>query len=289
MDRKTIGSIGLILLVLASVGCARQYVEPGNVAVQVDLYGSDKGVNNKVVGTGAVWYNPVYTAYYEFPTYNQQAKWTATSGASGVDESLSFNSVEASQLNVDVGMSYHFDSEKVPHIFSRFRKGAEDIMHGFLRQRVQDAFNEHASTMKATDIIGAKKHELLMQVTADLKEELEPEGFTIDAVSFLSSFRVDPQVETSINATITAAQKAVEAENKVKQSIAEAQQAVAKAKGSSEAVLIEAKAKAEANEILAKSLTPELVQYESLQKWDGKLPTVSSGGAVPFITVPQGK
>lgn len=44
--------------------------------------------------------------------------------------------------------------------------------------------------------------------------------------------------------------------------------------------------KAEANRILAASVTPELVQYQAVIKWDGKLPVTSLGGsAVPFIGV----
>jgi len=50
-----------------------------------------------------------------------------------------------------------------------------------------------------------------------------------------------------------------------------------------------AEAQATANERLTRSLTPQLVQYEALQKWDGKLPQMTGSGAVPFIQIPSGK
>ena len=44
-----------------------------------------------------------------------------------------------------------------------------------------------------------------------------------------------------------------------------------------------AKAQAEANRQLAQSLTPELIRYQQLQRWDGKLPLFSGGGVAPLI------
>lgn len=41
-----------------------------------------------------------------------------------------------------------------------------------------------------------------------------------------------------------------------------------------------ANAQAEANEKLAKSLTKELVEYQKIEKWDGKMPRVSGGNAI---------
>ena len=43
--------------------------------------------------------------------------------------------------------------------------------------------------------------------------------------------------------------------------------------------------RAEANQLLAKSLTPPLIQYEGLQRWDGRLPLFTGGGGTPLIDV----
>ena len=36
---------------------------------------------------------------------------------------------------------------------------------------------------------------------------------------------------------------------------------------------------------MAQSLSPLLVQQDAIDKWDGKLPTYSGGGALPFINI----
>lgn len=59
---------------------------------------------------------------------------------------------------------------------------------------------------------------------------------------------------------------------------------VATAKAEAQKTIVQAQAQATANELLAKSLTPEYMQYQALQKWDGKLPQVT-GGNTPFVNL----
>lgn len=117
-------------------------------------------------------------------------------------------------------------------------------------------------------------------------------GFTIAFITMFSMYgctivgkmKVDEKVEASINATISATQKAIEAQNKVVQSKAEADQKIEEARGEAESISLVAKAKAEANRILTESLSPSLLQYEALQRWDGILPKVT-GEVIPFISL----
>jgi hypothetical protein len=47
---------------------------------------------------------------------------------------------------------------------------------------------------------------------------------------------------------------------------------------------VDAEGQAKANAILNASLTPTLVQWQEILKWDGKLPQVT-GGASPFVSL----
>ena len=59
----------------------------------------------------------------------------------------------------------------------------------------------------------------------------------------------------------------------------------------SSAVVLAAEAEAKSMQIRAEALekNAKLVEWEAVQKWDGKLPVYSMGGAVPFIQMPGGK
>ena len=54
--------------------------------------------------------------------------------------------------------------------------------------------------------------------------------------------------------------------------------------GEAKAILARAEAQAKANELLARSITPTLVQYEMAKRWDGKMPQVSSS-AMPLLQI----
>lgn len=76
--------------------------------------------------------------------------------------------------------------------------------------------------------------------------------------------------------------KQVEAEAKQKkiQAEADAEAKKIRAEADAEALRIQAEAEAEANKKIAESLTPELIEKEKIDKWDGRLPTISGGSSI---------
>lgn len=276
----------LFLVAMAALLAACTTVKPGYVGIKVNNYGSGRGVQDLPIVTGLVWYNPFSTDIYDFPTFIQTQKWTRSQDeGSAKDQSITFNSLEGATVNVDVGLSISFNSRKVPEIFQQFREEPQTIIDGYIRNQVRDAFSINASKMKITDIFGQGKQALIDSVASSLKRQLSPMGIIIDNVSVIGEMRVDREVQSSINAVLTATQRAIEAENKIKQSQAEADQRIQVARGDSAAAVIEASGKAHANEVLARSVTPELIEYQKWQKWDGVLPQVTGGA--PLINVPN--
>lgn len=260
--------IASIIIGSGLFGCAK--VEPGYVGIEVNQYGTQKGVADFPLQTGRVWYNPITTDVYKFPTFRQNVIWTKD----GEDESITFNSTEGAILNADVAISYSINAEQVPHIFVEFRKGIEDITHIYLRSEVRDMINRHASEIKTIEIFGVGKQKLLDEVTIGLNERLGHLGFKFELVSFVGAPRADNSVMNSINATIEATQRAIEAQNKIVQATAEAEQRVQTAEGEATSIKMIANAQAEANNTINKSLTPELIRYKAIEKWSGAPPQV---------------
>lgn len=293
---------GLMLMVFAvatAIGCTK--VEPGYAGIVVNQYGSQRGVSDFPISTGRVWYNPFTEDVYSFPTFRQNHTWSrSTHEGSKSDESITFNSIEGATLNVDIGISYRFVYEKVPHLFVEFKQDADHIRDVFMRNQVRDAFNEMAGRMPAMDIVGAKKGDLLSAVTEKLNKDLGRVGILVESVSWNGEARMDQRIHNSINAVIESMQKAIEAKNKIVQSEAEAKQTIAtsegqakstvlKAQAEADAILIHAKAQAEANRLQAESLNANLLQWNALNKWNGVLPQFTGSNAIPFIQVPTDK
>ena len=271
---------------IMSNGCAK--VEPGYAGIKVNNYGDQRGVEDFPVQTGRVPYNIFTEDVYKFPTFLQNIVWTKNSDeGSPNDDSITFNSIEGAIVNADIALSYNFVLEKVPSIFIEFRKDPEHITNVYMRSKVRDFFSKRASTMKVVDIFGLRKQELLKEVKSDLIKELGPKGFNFDMVSFIGGLRVDEKVQASINAVISATQLAIQAENKIRQSEAEAKQLIATAEGQATSIKMIADGQAKANELISKSLTSQLIQWEATKRWNGIVPQVSSG-AIPFISLPAG-
>lgn len=69
---KTIIKILCVLtLVFGLSSCGYERIDAGYEGIKVNLYGDGKGVDDVSLVTGAVWYNPVTTAVYEYPTFIQ--------------------------------------------------------------------------------------------------------------------------------------------------------------------------------------------------------------------------
>lgn len=270
--------LGLGLL----TGCTT--VQPGYVGLRVNMYGTQRGVDQIPVVTGRVFYNPVTENIYDYPIFIQRVEYKQ-SGKNG-DESITFNSIEGASMNADIAVALGFEEGKVPHIFVEFRKDADVLVTGYVHDQIRTAFNEAASKMKAMDILGDQKTTFLANVTKEAKSRLESKGFKVDQISIISEFRLDDRVKQSINAVLQAKQAALQAEAAVAQAQAEAQQKIASADGQAQSLLKVAQAQAEANELINKSLTGQLVQYKALEQWNGVLPQVS-GGATPFINLAQ--
>lgn len=281
--------VAAVSLMLMGTLAACDRVEPGTVGVKVHMLGGEKGVDQEVLGPGRYWigYNE---RLYIFPTFAQTAVWTADSTeGSPTDESITFQTIEGLSVNADFGVTYTLRQEKVSDIFQRYRMGVDELTSKHMRNAVRDALQRHASNKPVESVYGAGKTDLMAAVTEDVRAVLGPLGIEVESIYVVGDFRLPQTVVASINAKIEATQKAQQRQNEVAQARAEAEKQIEAARGVAESISIQAQAQAEANRKLAASLTPELVQYEAIQKWNGTLPTVTAPGAMPLINLQPGK
>ena len=75
----------------------------------------------------------------------------------------------------------------------------------------------------------------------------------------------------------------IENEAAIAKAEADKQVAITKAEAEAQKTSIAADAQAEANRKIAESLSDSLIEYQKIQKWDGRLPTVSGGNALVSI------
>jgi regulator of protease activity HflC (stomatin/prohibitin superfamily) len=264
-----IGVVAFIALVVVFQSCER--IDAGHVGVKVNLYGSGKGVDDVTECTGMVFYNPITTKIYEFPTYIQHKEYKKTEE---IDNSFIVNSKDGSEFQVSPIMNYSVQRDKVPAIFAKYRRSLPEIEEGFLKTAVYDAFRLATNKYTADELI-SNRAVFEVEVRRLLEGQLLKEGFVIN--QFTSNLIYPETFKRSIEAKNNAVQSALRAENEVKTAEAQAKIKVATANGNASAMLASAKAEAEANRLKQQTITPMLLQLEWINKWNGKLPETILG------------
>jgi len=274
MSRILVGVLVVVAMLVGINSCER--IDAGHVGVKVDMYGTGKGINDVTEVTGWVFYNPISTKIYEFPTFIQHKEYVG-------DNSFVVNSKDGSEFSVSPIMNYSVQREKVPQIFAKYRRSLDQIEEGFLKTAVYDAFRLATNKYNADNLIG-NREQFEVEVRKLLEQQLLKEGFVIN--QFTSNLVYPESFKKAINAKNNAVQAALMAENKVKQAEAEAKIKVATANGNAEALLANARAEAESNRLRQQTLTPMLLQQQWIEAWregGAKVPTYITSGGEKFM------
>lgn len=266
-----------LFILICLTGCHK--VEPGYAGLKVSVSGSDRG-DIEVLDPGRYMVSPTVD-YYDFPTFTVTAVYED-------EDAFVFQSSEGMKVEADIGVSYYFDEDQITHLFTTYRLGADEIRDVVVKNAVRDSFNKVGSKYITDEIIGEKKETLIQEVYEDVAAKLAPDGIIIRTVSWYNPPRPPESINAALNAKVEANQNAIKAENEVAISEAEAEKekikidteaykVTAAAEAEAEAIKIRAQAEAEANRIIAESLTPDLIEYNRIQRWDGANPKIVSG------------
>jgi regulator of protease activity HflC (stomatin/prohibitin superfamily) len=260
----------------------------GFVGVEIMLSGSQRGPAEIPIKTGWVFYSPLRSQNIEFPTYVQTVKWTRDlNEGHAANEEMSYNSKEGMEIYSDVSLSYAIDPKMVPDFYLKFRvSNLEFFTHGILRDIVRNSLNEVASAYPVEEIYGEHKTEFLHKVEVLIQTKLTPVGVGIQQFGFIGAPRVPDVISAAITGKAQAIQNAERAQNELAQTQAEAAKKIAEADGDAKSAVARAQGEAEANRIRQASITPQLLELRRLEnqkalidRWNGQLPQVESGGS----------
>jgi regulator of protease activity HflC (stomatin/prohibitin superfamily) len=271
--------LALIFLVRPTV----TYIEPGHVGIVIHRAGG--GVDPTPLGPGFHLRNPMFTAIQEYPTFMQTLVLTrASNEGSDNNDEINVNSVEGQPLSLDVSMSFELRPDKVPALYSTFRTDVQTISHGFIKQAVRQSLQEVVGNEEIAAILGPKKAEVVTRTQQTLQKRLDIYGIEVKQFT-LNEFRAPKAVMDAISLKNVMQQQALTAQNELQKNTFQAQGDSIKAAGRAKAIMAEAEAQAKANELLSKSITGSLVQYEMAKRWNGQMPQVT-GGAMPMLQLP---
>ena len=271
MKSKFIKGLLFIFMVMISMmftSCGYERIDAGYEGIKVNLYGDDKGVDDITLVTGAVWYNPITTAVYEYPTFVQTVDYAP----------FSINAKDGSSFTVDPTISLKIVDGKSAEVFKKYRKeDITEVINTTLYNYVRNAFRIQLNNY-TTDELVSKREEFERAIEERLSKELLAENFKLEQMT--SGLQYPQTLVNAIDAKNAAVQEAQKAQNEVLKIKAEAEKKIAAANGEAQALKIKGDAEAEYNRKIAASLSPLIVQQMMLDKWDGKLPVY---GTMPTL------
>lgn len=252
--------IAFLAVIITFSSCTR--IDAGHEGIKVNLYGSNKGVDNVELCTGMVWFNPVTERVYEYPTFVQTVDY----------DPFTINAKDGSEFTVDPTLSIKMIDGSSPAIFKKYRKSVEDIINSTLYNYTKDAFRVQLNKF-TTDEIVSKREEVEKAIEMQLREELTKEGFNLEQLT--SGLKYPQSIVDAVNAKNKAVQEAQRVANELEIVKAEAEKKI-----------VAAQAEKEANELRTKALTPAILQQQWIEKWSGDVPQViTSENAGMFLNL----
>lgn len=265
MKRRIIGGIaaGVVLLGgIIGVAVSHESVKPGYLGI---VYNMSGGIEKETLKQGWNWIAP-WKSVNQYSISTEQGFLSKDSKeGSKTDDSFMIPTSDGKTVNVDIEYAYHFEADKLPDTFTRFKgQDGKTIEDTFIRAKIKSWASEVSSTFSVLEIYGEKRADLNAKTLTLLKKSFNDYGIVIDSVNF-SRIGLDTQTETAIQARINA-QQALEQE-KVERDRASitAEKLKVEAQGKADAALIEAQGQAKANDALQASITPLLIQKMEME------------------------
>lgn len=244
--------LAITILVFPSIG----YVPAGSTGV-VLRFGA---VTGRILQPGIYTVIPIVESVREMDVQIQAEKAVAKASSKDLQE-----------VTTEVTLNYAPMPEKTATIYQTL---GMDYVRRIIDPSIQEAVKATTAKFDAESLI-TQRPAVRDSLENFLSERLATHGIKIDALS-ITDFSFSKEFNDSIELKVTAVQKALTAENKLKQSEAEANQRIAQAKGEAEAIRIQAEA-------IAKQGGDSYVALKWIEKWNGSPPQFMSGNDKPNL------
>jgi regulator of protease activity HflC (stomatin/prohibitin superfamily) len=243
----------VVLVATLLTSCA--IVDTGHRALRV-RFGE---VIGEPIKEGIVSFNPMTDTIIEFETRTKKLQ----------DKAVTYTK-DVQKVSVEYAVNFNLRPDLVGQVYKETGTDYENIL---LLPLLGGVLKDTVGKWDAVDL-NAERERASGEILTRLQPLLAAKGITLSDFQIMG-LNFDKEFENAVERKVTAIQRAQEAENKTRQIEEESKQKIITAQAEAEAMRIKTQ---------ALSTNPTLVQYEAVQKWDGKLPTqMVPNGAVPFI------
>lgn len=169
-------------------------------------------------------------------------------------------------VGAEVALNWHIDPAQVNSIYQRLGD-IDRISSGVIRPAIEDGIKAVLASFTAEQLV-SERSRVKEAITNLLSERLERYNLLLDDVDLL-------QVDFSERF-----REAVEAKQVAEQEAKRAEFEAIRAQRLADAKVFQARGQAQAQQLLQSSLSPEILEHEAIEKWNGHLPLVIGQEAI---------
>ena len=262
--------LGLILLIL---GCSITFVPTGYIGIRT-AYGQ---ISGSPVSTGIHFHVPFVENIHKMNCKQQEMVFDK-------DKIWSETSERTEVYAENIVVDYQINAEYGAWIWSNIEEWDTNLVK---RTSIESGLKAAFKQYNDTDVTDRSKIEKTAKeyIQKSLNTKYNNQVVTVISVTISNinfSDAYNDAIEKKAQAKLSAEAQAYENQKTIDQAKAEAEKQRIEAEGKAEAKIIEAEAEAKANEKISKSITPEILQREWIQKWNGKTPSVVSDSDIMY-------
>ncbi len=199
-------------------------------------------------------------------------------------------------VTTQVTTQYSMQGELAPLTYQRVGKLGK-VSAALVEPAIQECVKAVTAKFTAEELVTKRelvKQQIQQALVSYINNTLREKGLEnslIVANVAITDFNFSPEFNKAIELKVQAEQQALQAKNekikRVTQAEAAASERTLSADAEAYSTEVQSKARADAIKREADALkqSPELIRLRAVEKWDGVLPRITSGGVVPFLNL----
>ena len=200
-----------------------------------------------------------------------------------LDVSTEAFSKDLQTISTVVAVNYHVNKSMS---YSIYKEVGPDFENVLITPAVNEVLKAVTARYTAVELVGSRS-EVSAQLSSELSSKMTDYGITVDDLNIIN-WDFSEEYIAAVEAKQVAEQNLIKTRTEQEQALViantEAEKRVIAAEAEATEIKTLAEANASSNQILTASLTELLIRYQTVQKWDGQLPKVSSSGT-PLIDI----
>lgn len=260
---KIVGYLVLIILVIIVLGGSIVVVEAGQTGVVLTF-----GKVSPIVLQEGIHFKVPF-AQRVINMNNRIVKTEVTTEAFSKD---------LQTVSTVIAVNYHINKSSSAEIYKQVGLGYDDVL---VVPSINEVLKAVTANYTAQQLVSSRG-EVSVLLDENLNTKLNEYGVVVDDLNIINWDFTEEYI-SAIEAKQVAEQNLIKTRTEQEQALViantEAQKQVIAAQAEADKIKLLANATAESNNTITASLSDLFLRYETLQKWDGQLPKVTSGGS----------